>query len=236
MEICRDSHISSGKRGIKMKREKGVPEELLNWIEKTKNQAEKRLNTLDIFCTVPVRAVRMKVLKNREGDETFRTVIVPSVDVYTSNQAKLKKGCLKRDSLSYFIAGTRKIFPFGHIYADSGYLCLGTIFVPSAIPEKSVTMPIETLFLHNDRNLNHGHSHLFIDENQAKAVNTIIKDRNVKLSELAETVITDPGSDIIANDNIWILSADVVDQKSLPDALSIMSDVYDVVFPKKADR
>lgn len=212
-----------------MKREKEVPAELLAYLEAHKLQNNKSFNKLEIFCSVPVRAVRMKILSGKyNNDESFRTVIIPPVDVYTTDKAELKKGYLKRDALSFFIGGTHKVFPYGHIYAKSGYVCLGSIFVPSAIPERSVTMPLETLFLHNDRNLAHGESHLFITSKQEDAINKIMNDNKIKLSKLGLEVAD--GNDIIKNDEIWNLSADVAEQKLLPDALRIMEKVYEVIF------
>lgn len=220
-----------------MKREKEVPAELLAYLEERKQQIENKVfNTLDIFCSVPIRAVKMKILLD-DGSEDFRTVIIPAVDVYTTDKAILKKGFLKRDVLSFFISGTHRVFPYGHIYAESGYVCLGSIFVPSAVPEMSATMPLETLFLHNDRNLSHGNSHLRITQEQAAAIGTIMDDNQIHLSQrfsmLAAKVIEKPGEDIIAHDEIWNLSARVAEQKSLPEALHIMSDVYGIIFQKK---
>lgn len=212
-----------------MKREKEIPAELLAYLKRSRETHDKVFNRLDMFCTTPVRAVRMKIL-NKDGGDSFCTVIIPPVDVYTTDEAVLKKGYLKRDALSYFVANTRKVFPYGHIYTKSGYVCLGTIFVPSAVPERSATMPLETLFLHNDRNLSHGDSHLYISEDQAAEIDSVIRDNKIRLSEYGEMVITEPKRDIIARDEIWNLSADVTAQLPLPDALHVMSDIYNIVF------
>lgn len=219
-----------------MKREKEVPEGLLAYFERQKQEAERALNQLDIFCSFPVRAVKMSILTNNYEKEEFRMVIIPPVDVYTTNKAFLKQGYLKRDALSYFIAGTRKVFPYGHVYAESGYICLGTIFVPSAVPERSAAMPLETLFLHNDRNLSHGNSHLYIERREAYDIKDLVKQYGIKLSTLSNVVINNPGNDIIKHDEIWNLSADVAAQKSLPEALNIMSEIYKIVFRKDLEK
>lgn len=215
-----------------MKREKQVPDSLIKYLEEQKSRNTRVFNSLDIFCTFPVRAVRMKMLVDKkdseEVEEDFRTAIIPAVDIYTSNKALLKKGFLKRDHLSFFVAGTKKAFPYGHIYDGSGNVCLGTIFVPSAIPERSAAMPIETLFLHNDRNLSHGNSHLQISKYVAKAIRQVIRDNNITLSPLGEGAQTQ--TDIIKYDQIWNLSADVADQKPLHEALRIMSHIYNIIF------
>lgn len=216
-----------------MKREKEIPATLLAWLAARKSQVNKKVfDTLDIYCTVPVRAVKMRILKEKNDGERFATVIIPAVDVYTTDKAMLKEGYLKRDHLSYFISETRKVFPYGHIYADSGYVCLGSIFVPSAVPERSSTLPLETLFLHNDRNLSHGNSHLTISPEQSDKIHTIMEQNRINLEKRSDRVVSKPGADIIKYDEIWCLSACVAEQKPLPEALRIMSAVYDVVFEK----
>lgn len=224
-----------------MKKEKEVPEDLLKYL-KSRNEAKEKLAKLNIFCTHPVKAVKMKILDNdfcRRKDiddntryEGFRTVIIPAIDVYVSNKPFLKPGYLKRDAISFFVAGTHVPLPYGHIYSDSGYVCLGSIFVPSGIPERAVTMPIETLFLHNDRNLSHGNSHLYISKDQRKEIVRIIERSNIHIQKDTLAACVVPSRDIIANDEIWNLSADVVEQRSLPDALTIMEEIYAVIFPK----
>lgn len=215
-----------------MKREKQVPASLINYLKEQKARNRRAFTSLDIFCTLPVRAVRMKMLVDKKDsdklDEDFRTAIIPAVDVYTADKAVLKAGYLKRDALSFFVAGTKKAFPYGHVYDGSGNVCLGTIFVPSAVPERSVTMPIETLFLHNDRNLSHGNSHLIVKAEQVKAIERIIKNNKINLSPLSTGVQAQ--ADIIKHDEIWSLSADVVDQKPLPEAIRIMARIYDIIF------
>lgn len=220
---------------MNMKRENEVPASLLAYLEQQKKQQEWReknqVGKLDIYCTIPVRAVKMKILGD-DGKDQFRTVVIPSVDVYLMNRPKLKPGYFRREAMSYFVAGTRKAFPYGHVYIDSGCICLGNIFVPSAVPEMSVTMPLETLFLHNDRNLSHGNNHLSISREKAARVERIIRERGIVLSKLADVVIKRPGADIIMNDEIWNLGACVAEQMPLPQALNTMTSVYDVIFKK----
>lgn len=215
-----------------MKREKQVPASLINYLKKQKDRNMRAFTSRDVFCTLPVRAVRMKMLVDKkdsdELEEDFRTAIIPAVDVYTTDKAILKAGHLKRDALSFFVAGTTKAFPYGHVYDGSGNVCLGTIFVPSAVPERSATMPIETLFLHNDRNLSHGNSHLIVKAEQVRLIERIIKDNKINLSPLSTGVRA--SADIIKHDEIWSLSADVADQKPLPEALRIMTRIYDIIF------
>lgn len=212
-----------------MKREKEIPVELLNWLMiQEENKTVEGFDELKLFCTIPVHAVKMKII-NEKWDENFRTVIIPAIDIYITKRAILKKGFFKRDALYFFISGTHTPFPYGHIYKDSGSICLGSIFVPSAIPERSPAMPIETLFLHNDRNLSHGNSHLYIDKETATLIKNIIDNADIKLSTLSRKMLI-KSIDVIANDEIWNLSADVAEQKPLPEALNIMETIYNIIF------
>jgi hypothetical protein len=212
-----------------MKREKEVPLSVIKHIKASKDRYKTALSNLDIFCTLPERAVKMRVLEDMHGKrDRYATVIIPSVDIYVSNNPFLRDGYVKRDSLSYFVHGTKKVFPYGHVYASSGYICLGNIFVPSAVPVHSPAMPLETLFLHNDRNLSHGNSHLVLTGQAEQAVSAIIASEHIKLSELSKRMTA--GTDVIANDEIWNMSADVVQQTDLPKALDIMCRIYGAVF------
>lgn len=214
-----------------MKREKEVPLSLIDYLSKKKNREEnQKIKSLDLICSVPVKAVKMRIYDGHKTNESFCTVIIPPVDIYAAGEAELRPGFLRRDILAYMIAGTKKVFPYGHVYASTGYICLGSIFVPSAVPERSPSMPLETLFLHNDRNLSHGNSHLFIRKEQASAIDDIIKKNDIMLNVLGSRVVNEPGIDIIKNDEIWNLSVCVARQKMLPEALDIMEKIYDIVF------
>lgn len=216
-----------------MKRENEVPAQLLKWLEmRNSNEIEKgTFDNLNLFCTMPVRAVKMKILENNDR-EKFHTVIIPSIDIYITKKAFLKTGYFKKDALYFFISGTHMPFPYGHVYAHSGSICLGSIFVPSAVPERSLAMPLETLFLHNDRNLDHGGASLFIDKSQAKRIGVILEERHIRSGQ-KYVIVNKPSENIIANDEIWRLSADVAVQKPLPQALSIMADIYNIIFEAK---
>lgn len=215
-----------------MKREKEVPNDLLLYLDQNRQRINTKFEKQDTFCIMPVRAVRMKVLTERNTEE-YRTVIIPSVKICVTGKAILKNGFLRRSALSYYVAGTGQAFPYGHIYSNTGFICLGSVFVPSAVPEKSPALPIETLFLHNDRNLNHGRAELFIYKKQADEICKLMQSTGIHLSGRAKTVTECPKNSLIAHDEIWILSADVAAQKPLPEALGIMSEVYDIVFKLK---
>ena len=217
-----------------LKRINEVPLDLLQYLDR-KQQVKKAASFEELapFASYPVREVKMKILRN--DTETFCPVVIPAVDVFTRGRDPvLRPGFLKRDSLAFFINGTKEAFPFGHVYRGSGSICLGSLFVPSAVPQYSPAMPLETLFLSNDRNLNHGCARLSIPEEKVREILNILSQAGVEPS--AARFGLAPGRSLLKNDEIWNLSADVAEQKPLPDALSIMASVYRIVFaPKSAE-
>lgn len=213
-----------------MEREKEIPEDFFKWLENQKNpKVEDAFDSIKILCTMPDRAVKMRVLDDKDEDQ-FRTVIIPSIDICVlKKNAILKKNFLKRDALYFFLSGTGTPFPYGHVFSNSGSICLGNLFVPSAVPKMSPAMPLETLFFHNDRNLSHGGAYLYIEEKAADMIKDMMKHENITLSKHAKDLFV--GSrDALIHDGIWCLSADVADQRPLPEAIAIMTRVYDIIF------
>ena len=214
-----------------LKREKEVPKDLLTYLEQEQRRVQAAsFDGLHHFVSYPEREVKMKIVRNTpEGfQDGFYSVIIPAVDVFTRGKSPLlRPGFLKRDALSFFVNGTKEAFPFGHVYRSSGSICLGSLFVPSAVPEYAPAMPLETLFLSNDRNLNHGDGHLSVNETEARAVVQLLSDAGVRLSQ---GFFMEEKKNLLKNDVIWNLSADVAEQKPLPGALAVMASVYAIIF------
>lgn len=189
------------------------------------------LQEYQLFCTLPIRPVRMKILRALEGREGLEQVIVPATDIHLKPKGYLGKDTLNRDALTYSIAGQKQPFPFGHIYQSSGHICLGSIFVPSNISRFCPQQPLETLFLHNDRNLNHGNAHLQLSKAQVDQVREQLTQYGILLSMDAEHSLV-PKHDVLADDGIWTMSADVYQQaETLQQALACMQTIYQIIFP-----
>ena len=120
-----------------LKREKEVPKDLLTYLEQEQRRVRAAsFDGLHHFVSYPEREVKMKIVRNTpEGfQDGFYSVIIPAVDVFTRGKSPLlRPGFLKRDALSFFVSGTKEAFPFGHVYRSSGSICLGSLFVPSAV-------------------------------------------------------------------------------------------------------
>lgn len=220
-----------------LKREKEVPKDLLAYLEQKQQRVQAAaFDGLHHFISYPEREVKMKIMRDtQEGfQDGFHSVIIPAVDVFTRGKSPLlRPGFLKRDALLFFVGGTKEAFPFGHVYHDSGSICLGSLFVPSAVPEYAPAMPLETLFLSNDRNLNHGRGRLIVEKAEVCAVMQLLSGAGIQLSQGS---FIKEEKNLLMNDMIWNLSADVAEQKPLPEALSVMASVYAIIFKTAKER
>lgn len=214
-----------------MKRLETIPAKALAVAKTAHERAlDSVLKQYQLFCTLPIRPVRMNILRQVEGREDLEQVIVPATSIHLKPNGFLEKNTLNRDALTYSIAGRRKPFPFGHIYQNSGHVCLGNIFVPSKISRFCPQQPLETLFLHNDRNLNHGKAHLKLSRQQIQQIREHLAQYQISLSVDADQSLV-PDNDVLADDGIWVLSADVYQQaETLQQALSCMQYIYQIIF------
>lgn len=215
-----------------MKRLETIPAKALAVAKTAHERAlDSVLKQYQLFCTLPIRPVRMNILRQVEGREGLEQVIVPATSIHLKPNGFLEKNTLNRDALTYSIAGRRKPFPFGHIYQNSGHVCLGNIFVPSKISRFCPQQPLETLFLHNDRNLKHGNAHLKLSRQQIQQIREHLAQYQISLSVDADQSLV-PDNDVLADDGIWVLSADVYQQaETLQQALSCMQYIYQIIFP-----
>lgn len=217
-----------------MKRMKEVPKSVLDYI---RNENESNISDIKAikksyihFCTFPVRPARMKILG--ENGASFRQTIVPATTVYVRKGAFLDEEHIDRDCLSYFVAGTGRPFPLAHVYSGSGSICLGSIFVPNKISIYTPQLPLETLFLHNDRVLSHGHASLMLDEETVDDVLYILASSNIVLGkDIKKFIIL--GYNLLKDDIIWQVAAAVYQQKGLKNALELMGTIYNCIFMDK---
>ena len=215
-----------------MRRLAEIPRPLLEQIENEREkQLQKRFEQYDYYCTLPVRPARMRIYRTSKGKDALDMTIVPATAIHVRPNGFLDEGTMSRDAITYIVAGTDMPFPFGHVYAGSGHVCLGNIFVPSAISRYSPQQPLETLFLHNDRNLNHGGSTLKIDKKKVSEIDCILHGYGVLLSPDAEKGLV-PGRELLVKDEIWNIGSDVYHALPLDMAIKAMTQVYQVVFRK----
>ena len=219
-----------------MKRYSEVPQSLLESILREQKERQRDSQTIlqqyKHYCTLPVRPARMKLLRVKEGREDMEQTIIPATSVYLGKKPFLDADHLNRDAITYTVAGTKEPFPYGHIYQGSGHICLGSIFVPSKVSRFAPQQPLETLFLHNDRNLSHGGARPFLDQKQVWQVQLLLRDARINLSVDADESLK-AGNNMLKTDGIWLIGADVYQQMELRNALRLMEKIYQVIFQQK---
>lgn len=219
-----------------MKRYSEVPQSLLESILREQKERQRDSQTIlqqyKHYCTLPVRPARMKLLRVKEGREDMEQTIIPATSVYLGKKPFLDADHLNRDAITYTVAGTKEPFPYGHIYQGSGHICLGSIFVPSKVSRFTPQQPLETLFLHNDRNLSHGGARLFLDQKQVWQVQLLLRDARINLSVDADESLK-AENNMLKTDGIWLIGADVYQQMELRNALRLMEKIYQVIFQQK---
>lgn len=175
----------------------------------------------------------MRIQRGDRSDleETF----VPATTIYIKPKGFLDENHINRDALTYAITNTRKPFPYGHVYAGSGHICLGNIFVPSKVPRYSPQQPLETLFLHNDRNVHHGGSNLTIGAEALGKIDDILKRNGIELEKETREAVK-KGVNLVATDGLWLLGADVYRKRSFSEGKRIMTKIYEILFPERIER
>lgn len=188
--------------------------------ENTKNWAVKK-NVYQFYTSVPAHPCNMKLKDFKD----LQMVIIPAVDIMLLKRAVIDEEFFDRDGISYRISGTNRPFPFGHIYQGSGHLCLGSLFVPCKVHRLTPMFPLETLFVNNDRNVNHGNACLYLTSEQIMAIDELLP--GDKTSGLK------PKINLIETDDLWILSAYIYQTYPLKQAISLMKAVYTITFEIK---
>lgn len=218
--------------GEEMKKLDKVPNEVIKLIRTNHEQALLTLGNYKPLLTLPVREVRMKLDRPRIGF-ILEDVIVPSIKIYY--RGTKEEDQLQTNNLIFNLAINDKPFPYGHIYQSSGTICLGGIFVPSLVSIYNPSQPLEAMFLGNDHNTSHGGGKATITERDLKDIYQILSDEGIMVSnDTAKTM--EPSKNLIQNDAIWILSADVRKETSLEHAIYIMEKIFEIIFIKESDN
>ena len=217
-----------------MKRLKEVPPSALKIIESERDaELAKVFKSYIRYASLPVRPVRMRIL--RDGESNFEQTIVPATTIYIRSDGFLDKEFINRDALTYSVTNTAAPFPYGHIYQGSGHVCLGSIFVPAKVSRFCPQQPLETLFLHNDRNTGHGDAKLSISVKVMQNIEDILKRHNILLLPGTHSALNHH-LNVIKTDGLWLLGADVYRQSpNLLEALRIMNHIYKQIFESRTE-
>lgn len=151
-----------------------------------------------------------------------RKTIIPSMDLYISDVTN--KGVIS-SHIEYRISYNNTTMPFGHVYGQSGCLCLGNIPVPPFVDPHNLMDPLETLFLYNDRNINHGGAKLPITPEQDRAVRRLATCYNIEVNT--------QDCHYIENDTVWDLCAQLLEKYNIFDAFLIADKLFTIVFERE---
>lgn len=214
-----------------MKQLKEVPAAALDAIKDEHQRALDEIfsNTHSTYH-MPMHIVAMRIMQP-DKHVTIERVIIPAVVIHLTGDAFIAKDTLDVNCIKYTLQGTHRPFPFGHIYQDSGHVCLGDIFVPSAISCHTPQQPLETLFLYNDRNVRHGDSRIIVSAAQIGQIKEMLRKEDIQLPDNFDTVLQ-PEYNLVQNDAVWSLSAFVL-QNAPTKAFAIMQQIFDIIFLNK---
>ena len=85
--------------------------------------------------------------------------------------------------------------------------------------------PLETLFLYNDRNINHGGAKLPITPEQDRAVRELATRYNIEVNT--------QDYHYIENDTVWDLCAQLLEKYDIFDAFSIADKLFTIIFERE---
>lgn len=168
---------------------------------------------------VGMHTVRMNI------NGVIRKTIIPPLYLYTNGLTE--KGVDSRH-IDYRIAYDGRPFPFSHVFGKSGWLCLGDIPVPYYVSPYDLMSPLETLFLYNDRNVNHGGAKLKMTANQSNWLTHWADSLNLQINT------TKP--DLIPHDTLWDLNAQLLEKYPIDTAYQHAEELFQAMFPPKAQK
>lgn len=210
-----------------MKKLDAIPREVLEHIQSEHERALAKVLTGETaIAKLPARIVQMRILRPYQDRSSIETVVVPPVHAYIARDRVVENVLLTTAAIRYVLPYTGRPFPYGHIFSSSGYVCLGSIFVPSVVSIYNPQQPLETLFLHNDRNTGHGGASIKVNEQIIDDVKELLAYHNIGFTKDVEHTFASK-QNILKNDALWILSADIVRQT--PDML-VATDIMDHIF------
>lgn len=153
---------------------------------------------------------------------TIRPTIIPPLNLYID---QITEQGVVSSAIEYRVGYDGRSFPFGHVYGQSGYLCLGNIPVPAFVSPYDLMNPLETLFLYNDRNLRHGGNHLSLSKASYAQLTKQVNQQGFSL-----TTPKDHPYDLLALDTIWDLGAQCLQKRSREDAYDQMEHWFRIIF------
>lgn len=187
------------------------------------------VNGRDFATIIPMHTSNMRIIIDDDSmQDDIRRVIVPKLAIYVDNRG-VKDGLIDRDHVGYKIAYNKAAFPIAHVFDESGWLCLGNIFVPNRIPVHSPQQPLETLMLHNDRNKSHGHPQLSTDKSTRTTILQLLKTEFGENTEFPFDVMQ---KDWVGHDTLWRIGNYLLENRDKDRAYQLMEPIFKIIFAK----
>lgn len=187
------------------------------------------VNGRDFATIIPMHTSNMRIIVDDNSmQDDIRRVIVPKLAIYVDNRG-VKDGLIDRDHVGYKIAYNKAAFPIAHVFDESGWLCLGNIFVPNRIPVHSPQQPLETLMLHNDRNKSHGHPQLSTDKSTRTTILQLLKTEFGENTEFPFDVMQ---KDWVGHDTLWRIGNYLLENRDKDRAYQLMEPIFKIIFAK----
>lgn len=180
---------------------------------------------------LPRHSARMRVYEDFEHD-SLQMVIIPKIKIVITNDGFMN-GRIDRNSVRYFLAANDQAFPLSHVFRGSGSLCLGTIFVPELLPMNSPQLALETLFLSNDRNMDHGDPQLFVKGDDRKAIVRLLHNSDFSDESLL-TEIKQAESNWCKTDLLWRITSMLLNQYEKNQAFRLADKIFDLCFSSQS--
>lgn len=189
----------------------------------------KMMHNRELSTIIPMHTANMNIYA--DGNEPqIRPTIIPELAIYI-DKSRIKNGQLSRNSITYRIAYNNAPIPLSHVYNDSGSLCLGNIFVPAFVPLHSPQLPLETLFLHNDRNMAHGNPKLPISRELEHRIKTTLDRMTLEYNGRSFPLEFKESVNWVKYDILWQIGAEMLKLFPKEKAFENMNVIFKMIFP-----
>lgn len=202
-----------------------LEQRLKNTLVSENERALRRMMRDKQSILIPIHTANMRMIDTdeRNSGTSIRRTVIPEV-LISINPAAIRDGMISRQGMHYTLAQNKQAFPIAHVYSGGGSLCLGNIFVPAFVPTYSPQQPLETLFLHNDRNVNHGNPQLPVSEEQRQAIVEIVY-------SLDKVFPIDVHHNAwVKRDTLWRIGEYMLNHYPKEQAFKIMNDIFIILF------
>lgn len=212
-----------------MKKLNKIPKACINSILSEQEKALLALQKKDNSISIPIHKVRMKIERPNK-EPKIEDVMIPATCVSFDKSAIVEGDICDKRHMVFTLDKYGVAFPIAHVFRSSGHICFGDIYVGETTRYTPLN-PLEQLFLYNDRVVNHGGACLYANENQVRNIFALLKEYGVKPSDDVTTTFL-PDRNLIANDSLWILTAEITKQMSYTIAIELCDRIFDILFKK----